>query len=284
MGPTASGKSALAERISAEYDAPIVNADAFQIYRGMDIGTAKPHDHRPYRLLDIKNPNEDFGVGEFVTLASQELQTLFDQGRNAVICGGTGLYVRALLEEYADLMPAPDPALRESLREITNEEAFRRLQKLHPEAAESVDKQNPIRVKRSLERVLANQSPIQFSVPPFRRFKVGIIPTVENSLAKIMHRTEEMLQNGWVAEVNELIENGYGPSDPGFRALGYRAIAEYLRVGGNEGDLIQDIGSDTVKYAKRQRTWLRAEPNLVVFEDATTAWNAVDAFCVSRIW
>ncbi|MEI8282612.1 MAG: isopentenyl transferase family protein, partial [Armatimonadota bacterium] len=109
MGPTASGKSQVAEAIANRIDAAIINADAFQIYRGMDVGTGKSSDLTRYQLIDIRNPDQDFGVGEFVVLAADLLHEHFRNGKSVVICGGTGLYVRALIEQYGNLMPAPSP-------------------------------------------------------------------------------------------------------------------------------------------------------------------------------
>ncbi len=276
MGPTASGKSFVAESLARAQDALIVNADAFQIYRGMDIGTAKPIDRTNYRLLDIRSPDEEFGVGEYVQLAAELLQKQYARGRSVVLCGGTGLYIRALVEQYTGLMPAPPPGLRESLAAISLAEAVEKLTAIAPNTAEKVDLQNEIRVKRSLERELSNQTPIQFSLPPFQVKKIGIIPSAELSQEKIRQRTEEMFQNGWVSEVKVLLDNGYGPGNPGFRALGYEAITAYIQDNGNEEVLVERIMSDTVQYAKRQRTWLRAEPNLVVFNDASDALDAVE--------
>lgn len=275
MGPTASGKSFVAEKLASDLDAVILNADAFQIYRGMDIGTAKAVRRERYRLLDLKAPNEDFGVGEYVLLASALLHELFQEGRNVVMCGGTGLYVRALLEEYKDLSPGPSPGLREELTKLSLDEAVEQLQKLAPDLALKLDLYNEVRVKRTLEKARDTHKPIEFSIPPFQIRKIGIVPPVDISQKKIKQRTIEMFQNGWVAEVNELINLGYGPGDPGFRALGYEAIAEYLKDGGDRDLLIQKIESDTVRYAKRQRTWLRAEPNLIVYNEISEALGAI---------
>ena len=275
MGPTASGKSAVAEQISLWIDADIINADAFQVYRGMDIGTAKPSNQDRYHLLDIRNPDEDFGVGEYVLLASKILHEQFEKGNSVVICGGTGLYIRALIEQYTDLMPSPSVALRQSLTKIDLDEAVTQLTELAPDVAYSVDLKNGVRVKRALEKQLSNQEPIQFTIPPFHIQKIGIVPPPELSQQKIKHRTNEMFQNGWVNEVKELLSQGYGPGNPGFRALGYEAIAEYILEKGNDGDLRERIESDTVRYAKRQRTWLRAEPNLIVYSDVSSALDAI---------
>ena len=278
MGPTASGKSHVAETLAERLDAVIINADAFQIYRGMDIGTAKPaHENRDrYRLLDLKNPDEDFGVGEYVLLAADLLQELFHKGRNVILCGGTGLYIRALLEEYKDLMPAPSADLRQRIGQMTLDAAVTQLIETAPEIAAKTDLKNEIRVKRALEKISSDSRPLQFTIPPFQIQKIAIVPHVDISQKKIMQRTKEMVQNGWVAEVKELIIKGYGPGDPGFRALGYEAIARYVQEGGDEGQLIQEIELDTVKYAKRQRTWLRAEPNLIVFNEVSEALDAIE--------
>src|SRR5471030_1762482 len=109
MGPTASGKTEVAEALADQLCAQLVNADAFQIYQGMDVGTAKPLRKADYRLVDIRNPSEGFGVGEFVTLAQEVLSECWEAGKNVVVVGGTGLYMRALFEEYAEMAQAPDP-------------------------------------------------------------------------------------------------------------------------------------------------------------------------------
>ncbi len=276
MGPTASGKSSLAETIANATDSIIINADAFQLYRGLDIGTAKPVKRNQYKLLDIRNPDEEFGVGEFVLLAADLLKSEFEQGKSVVLCGGTGLYIRALIEEYKDLMPSPSPELRAELCNVSLVEAVRKLTKLNPKGALNIDLFNEVRVKRALEKVMSDKDPIKFNVPPFVTNKIAIIPPSEVSSSKIEQRTQEMFQNGWVAEVKNLLNCGYGPGNPGFRALGYEAIAEYIQEDGNREVLIHRICSDTVRYAKRQRTWLRAEPNLVIHTCVNEATDALE--------
>jgi tRNA dimethylallyltransferase len=275
MGPTSSGKSVVAERIAKDIGAPIINADAFQIYRGMNIGTAKPKDVQSYQLLDIRNPDQEFGVGEFVQLASDLLHTYFDEGQSVVLVGGTGLYVRALLEEYSDLLPSPPPEERARIMKMKIDDVIQELTSIAPETVSKLDLKNEVRVRRALEKRVCQLDPIDFSVPAFHITKFGIIPTPETSHDKIKQRTIEMFQNGWVAEVKELLSQGYRPENPGFRALGYRAIAQHIQEIGNEVDLIERIENDTVKYAKRQRTWLRAEPNLIVYSEISEAYDAV---------
>ena len=266
MGPTASGKTALAERLADRLDAVLINADAFQAYEGMDVGTAKPSDRERYRLLDIKRPDETYGAGEFCILAARELEIVYAQGRSAVVVGGTGQYVRALFEEYRDLMPEPDPLLRARYARRLAEEGVAKLAlelvERSPDLAAKVELKNPLRVTRALERLDDGRGPLDFKVPYARKVKLALDVPKAHSESRIVQRTAEMMHNGWVDEVRRLCDSGFGPGDPGFRALGYRTVARVI-----DGDLAtenaeREIVQETVAYAKRQRTWLRSEPRL----------------------
>ncbi len=273
MGTTASGKTPLAEALAERLGAGLINADAFQIYRGMDIGTAKPiHKHR-YSLLDIKNPDEGFGVGEWVQLATHELELLWSQGRSAIVVGGTGLYIRALFEEFDGLHPAPDPELRADLERRERDEGlanlFAELMERDLEAAKLIDPKNPARVRRALERLYSNAVPMTVSIPPFIRIKFAIDRTLEMLNESIATRTQDMMQNGWSQEVTTLLQNGYVPENPGFRALGYRQVCNYLERKLDLQEAIATTIAATRQYAKRQRTWLASEPGLVRLTDGS---------------
>lgn len=273
MGPTASGKTGLAEALGKELGGVLVNADAFQIYRGMDIGTAKPEAKDRYRLLDIRDPNEPFGLGEYLKLAQSELAREFERGRNVVVVGGTGLYVRALFEEYAGIGEAPDPELRQLLAETPIENLRERLQTEHPDLAATTDMANPVRVRRALERTqVAPAEPVL--LPPFTKVKLGLTVEEEELNRRIEHRTVQMVQNGWVQEILELREQGFCRSDPGLRAIGYGAIWDHLDRKISLEEAIATTIVETRRYAKRQRTWLRKEPNLVELSGA----NEYDVF------
>lgn len=266
MGPTASGKTALAESIADEIDAQLINADAFQAYRGMDIGTAKPEHRDRYLLLDIKDPNEGYGVGEFCARAAAALQDLWRQGRSAVVVGGTGLYIRALFQQYGRMMPTPAQEVRDRLRTRLESEGLdpllAELQTRDPEAYARIDQRNPVRVVRALERVLDPRPPVSIEIPPFKRLKFGLFPNKATLATRIEERTLLMVQNGLAQEVKTLLSLGYGPGDPGFRAIGYSEMAAYLR---GETDLDATVATtiaETRRYAKRQSTWLRSEPGL----------------------
>lgn len=274
MGPTGSGKTSFAERLAGALGAQLLNADAFQIYRGMDIGTAKPENRERYRLLDLKEPNEPFGVGEFVRLANSELQDLFREGRSAVVVGGTGLYIRALFEEYADMAEAADPNLRQELMARLRDEGLEslvpELLAKRPDAAQKIDLRNPVRVTRALERLSSPGPRIRYELPPFVRTKFALMPRREVLDASIETRHRRMVQNGWVQEVKRLLLAGYCPTDPGFRAIGYRNWASHLE--GNVGleETTATIIAETRRYAKRQRTWIRSEPSVTLIDPEST--------------
>lgn len=286
MGQTASGKTGLAEALAERLEADLINADAFQAYQGMDIGTAKPARKDRYRLLDIKRPDEPYGVGEFCLLAADELKRSFESGRSVVVVGGTGQYVRALFEEYKDLMPDPDPAIRALLNERLKEEGLavlaEELKARDPEVAAKIDLQNPARVTRSLERFQDTRPPLSFDVPYPKRIRVATAIEKTELEDRITRRVAGMMHNGWVEEVRRLNAEGFGPGDPGFRAIGYRTVAALI-----DGDLATEeaeraIVQETMAYAKRQRTWLRSEPGLRIAVPSTPsgleeAWGAIRA-------
>jgi tRNA dimethylallyltransferase len=275
MGPTASGKTELAEQLAEIHNAQLVNADAFQIYRGMDIGTAKPENIDTYRLLDIRNPSEGFGVGEYVVLAQEVLSECWELQKNVVVVGGTGLYIRALFEEYDDMGQAPSVELRESLNARSLESLVEELQIVAPEQAGTLDLRNRVRVQRAIERIHNPKPSVPVHLPPFNKRKFGVIRETEETFERIAQRAEAMMQKGWVREVQTLMSHGYSILDPGFRALGYGAIWKSLS---GEIDL-QEAQATTIaetrKYAKRQRTWLRSEPSLVILDSGNALEDAM---------
>lgn len=269
MGPTASGKTALAEGLAAHFDAALLSADAFQIYRRFDIGTAKPEHRELYSFIDIREPEEPFGVGEFVGLAASKLAELFQSGRSAVLVGGTGLYVRALLESYADMHPPPNPALRAKIAQDMEQHglasAYQKLLEIAPERARLVDSSNPRRVARSLEKALSGDSQLSFELPAFTIIKLGLVPPKEALDRSIERRLSAMMERGFAKEVEDLIAGGLSDSAPAMRAIGYRTMARAVRGEVSQEEAFKSILTETRQYAKRQRTWLRKEPNLTCF-------------------
>jgi len=286
LGPTASGKTALAEALAARLGCRIVNADVFQMYRGLDIGTAKPKRRELYDLLDILEPVETFTAGRFVHLAAERCAAAYEQGRHVIVCGGTGLYVRALFEGYS-LTPPPPSDERRRLRERLHQvgiERFAQESGVDLASLSQSDRSNPVRVLRAAER-LAVEKPRAGTPTPnaprwhARRLKFGLLPTREWLLPRIRRRTEEMLALGWEEEVRRLLDAGVSEDSPAFRAIGYREVAALIRGEVSQEEATGRIKTQTWQYAKRQLTWLRREPNLIELTPVEDTTTHVEAIC-----
>jgi tRNA dimethylallyltransferase len=267
MGETGSGKSDLAEAIRDQIGGQLINADASQVYRGQDVGTAKSVRKSEYGCIDLLEPSEPFGVGQFIAIATKELEAAFDRKSNAVLVGGTGLYIRALFEGYSGLGPAPNAELRNSLN-VERQQAglgslVAKLQQIDPATAATIDLKNPMRVQRALERALSPSQPVTPKLPPFQKLKLAIRTQDCDHMLRLRQRAGRMMHNGWIEEVAQLKLSGFKPSDPGLRAIGYRTLWRHLDGEITQEEALEEIIADTRRYAKRQRTWLRSEPNLV---------------------
>lgn len=260
MGPTASGKSDVAEKIAESLNADLISADAFQVYRGLDIGTNKPLSPEKYHMVNIRDPHEGFGVGEFAIRAAEILTKAHSEGKNVVIVGGTGFYIRALLEKYDNLLPEPDRFVREDIGKLTLVEMLTRLDGLEPNI--SVDRLNPVRVQRALERVLTPGLPVPIVYPEFETKKFAIFLETSTIDSRIRVRTHELLQAGWISEVRDLVGSGVAIDSPAFRAIGYSEVVQFLNGQLTFDILLEKIVLKTRQYAKRQRAWLRSEPSL----------------------
>lgn len=266
MGPTASGKTALAEALAEQLGAQLINADAFQVYRGLDIGTGKSEHKDRYALVDVVAPSEQFGLGEWVRLAQTALWEAWGERRSAILVGGTGLYIRALMEEYTDMHDRPSEELRESVLELERNSGpaavLAELRRLSPSNKALELASNPLRIRRALERVLAGKQPIEIKLPPYRKRKIAVSPPLDVLVQRIDARIEEMLNAGWLDEVARLREAGVSLDAPGLKALGYRNLWQYLEGEKTLETAVDEIRLATRQYAKRQRTWLRSEPGL----------------------
>ncbi len=267
LGPTGAGKSALAEALAERLDCRILNADAFQVYRGFDIGTAKPRQRDRYELLDILEPTETFSVGEFLRRAVPLLHRDWTAGRPTIVCGGTGLYVRALFESYQGLAPPAPPDLRARLTQEVREwgiEAFSARYGLNLESLPLPDRANPVRVVRAVERILIAKDEAAIPELPWhaRRFKFALAMDREALKRRLAQRLDAMLAEGWVDEVKALLR-AYPPDAPAFRSIGYAQIIEVVEGRKSLEQAREEILTKTWQYARRQLTWLKKEPNLV---------------------
>ncbi len=273
QGPTASGKSELAERLALEFDGEVVSADSMQIYRGMDIGTAKmPVDERrvPYHCLDILDPGQPYSAALFQRDARRAFSEIAQRGRVPVLCGGTGFYVRAALD---DLQFAPgeqqDNPLRQRLAQLLANEGeqalYELLQREDPESAQLVHPHDVKRVMRAFEMHEAGESYAQRK-QAFRSVS-PLIPNVKIALSvdrellyeKINRRVDLMVANGLVDEVKGLLAQGFRTGLTAPQAIGYKEIVAYLDGETSLDEAIELIKRSSRRYAKRQMTWLRSE-------------------------
>ena len=264
LGPTASGKSAVAEALANRLSARIVNADAFQVYRGFDIGTAKPVRRDRYDLIDILEPTDSYTAGRFVQDAEPLIQGYLRDGENVIVCGGTGLYVRALWEGFDEMDP-PDIALREQLkRDFVNLGLEQLLAREGISADELSHDQlgNPQRMLRFLEKRRMPNEPRSRTAWLSRHPKIAIDVGREPLVGRIETRIRRMFDEGWREEVQRLLNSGVPLSAPAFRAIGYKSVADVVRGESTMADAMQKTLVATRQYAKRQMTWLRREPRV----------------------
>ncbi len=274
LGPTASGKTATAIRLAEAIGGEIVSADSMQVYRGLDIGTAKPtREERmrvPFHLLDVVDVDEDFTVVDFQRLAAESVEDIRSRGRVPILCGGTGFYIRAFLEGYAmDRLPS-DAALRERLNrealESGVEALYARLAEVDPEAAARIGRNDRFRIVRALEVCEAGGRPfssLQTKAPiPLRSLKVGLCWSRSELYRRIDERAAAMLEAGWLQETRDLLSKGYAETAVAKRALGYRWLISHLNGEMTLDEALEMIRRDTRRYAKRQMTWFRKEPDV----------------------
>ncbi|MBI5478037.1 MAG: tRNA (adenosine(37)-N6)-dimethylallyltransferase MiaA [Deltaproteobacteria bacterium] len=275
VGPTASGKSALSLRLAAELDGEILSCDSMQVYRGLDIGTAKPsaaeRSRVPHHLLDVADPDEDFSAARFAELADVAAADVASRGRVVVACGGTGLYLRAWLR---GLFPAPrsDPAIRARHREEGAAAVRARLQDVDPAAAAAILPGDLKRLSRALEVFEQTGVPItELRRRAARGLRypvrlVGLSPPRPLLHERVDARFDAMMAAGLVDEVRGLISR-HGPDIRPLGALGYAQLRAHLQGLLPLDEAVRQAKRDTRRYARRQLTWFRAEPDVAWHED-----------------
>jgi tRNA dimethylallyltransferase len=276
VGPTASGKTALALRLARRLGGEVVGADAYQVYRGMDVGTAKPTPAElggvRHHLLDVADPDEHFDAHRFLGLADEALAGVAARGAVAIVAGGTGLYARALVRGLAD-MPGADAALRAALEARAAAEGrdalHRELARVDPAYAARVGPSDLVRVVRALEvhaltgRTITDVHEEHERQPDrHRALWLGLDPGREGLRSRIEARTARMFETGFADEVRRLLAAGHGPDLPPMRALGYRAVCRLVAGEIDEAEARRLTCRDTARYAKRQRNWFRHEPTV----------------------
>ncbi|MGE5246977.1 MAG: tRNA (adenosine(37)-N6)-dimethylallyltransferase MiaA [Verrucomicrobiota bacterium] len=275
-GPTASGKSALAVSLARDLPLEIVNADSMQVYRYLDIGTAKPTAEErggvAHHLIDVADPDEAYNAGRYAEDAEAAVAGILARGKVPMLVGGTGLYVRALLRGLDPI--AADPKVRAALNGRWEEEdgaaLHAELARIDPETAARIHPADRVRVVRALE--IAEVA----GIPPsrartawragagrYRHLLLALWPERDALYRRIDDRTERMFREGLLNEVRELLRRGYGRELKPMKGLGYRQAIACLLDGVGVADAVGSTKRDTRRYAKRQMTWLSAEADLV---------------------
>lgn len=273
VGPTGSGKSDLALGVAQEFHGEIVNSDSVQLYRYLDIGTAKtPEPERrgiPHHLIDILDPDEHFTAGDYSRLARQIIQAIAARGRTPIVAGGTGFYVRALLKGLFE-GPPRDVELRERLARRQGDSLHRLLGRFDPAAAARIHPNDKQKLIRALEVCLLARRPLTelFTERPtrpltgFRVVQVGLNPPRGELAARINARCVRMFERGLLSEIRQILEMGFSADAKALSSIGYREGILHIQGKLSLDEAIFRTQCATRQYAKRQWTWFRSEPDI----------------------
>ena len=273
-GATATGKSDLAISLAQHFDGEIINADSMQIYRGMDIGTAKltleQRQGVPHHLLDVLDVTQDSTVAWYQDYARTVVDEIESRGKRPIIVGGTGLYIKSILDElnFPDTDPDTRKALELELEKIGLDAMYERLQKLDPAAGIAIDRANARRVIRALEVIAITGKPFTANLPreestryPDAR-QFGLVMDRDSLDVRISARVDLMWEQGFVAEVQELLDSGITEARTAQLALGYSQIISYLQGRMTEDEAREDTKRATRQYARRQETWFSRDARI----------------------
>ena len=277
VGPTAAGKSEVGMGLAEALDGEIVSADSMQVYRGMDIGTAKPTAEErarvPHHLIDILDPDEAFSVADYQARADAALAAIWQRGRQPILVGGSGLYIRAVLEEMDFSLVPPDPEFRRRLLEEARSKGTRALHEwlgeVDPAAAARIHPNDQKRIIRALEVAESSWGVGSDSgkvdrerTPRYNSTQFGLTLEREELYRRIEARADRMIAGGLVEEVRGLLERGLDEDLVSIKGLGYAQIAPHVRGQIPLEEAVSRLKRDTRRFAKRQMTWFRADPRI----------------------
>lgn len=288
VGPTAAGKTEMAMRLAERTPIEVVSADSRQVYRRMDIGSAKPTraqmERVRHHLIDVAEPDESFSLGRFALMAKQAIQNANATGNLPVMAGGTGQYVMSILQGWNVPSVEADPNLRRELENLLDSGGLdalaERLSALDPLALESVDARNPRRLVRAIERASAGYrtgANPRRTPPAFAFLTIGLHMERPELYRRIDERVERMVEAGLVKEVESLLESGIGADMPSMSGIGYREIAEHLRGDADLDDAIRKTKFRTHRYARSQYNWFKRDDCRIRWFDASRMEDGIDA-------
>ncbi|MDY6825822.1 MAG: tRNA (adenosine(37)-N6)-dimethylallyltransferase MiaA [Bacillota bacterium] len=281
VGPTAVGKTAAAIKLAEMLETEIISADSAQIYRGLDVGTAKPTVEEQgkvkHHLIDLLEPDQPYSAAEYQKAADKTIIEIWNSGKMPFMVGGTGLYIKAVTDRYAFGKKGPSPKLREELQDKASREGvgklYSTLKKVDPKAASAIHPHDQKRIIRALEVYYAEGKPISSQVEktshrvtPYRTVKYGLNMERHLLYKRIEQRVEVMIEEGFVEEVSHLYAKGYNGKMPGMQILGYRQMEGYIKGLYSWQEMVASIKKETRNLAKRQLTWFRREKDICWLE------------------
>jgi tRNA dimethylallyltransferase len=290
IGPTATGKSKLALNLARQFGGEIISADSVQVYRGLDIGTAKPSPEErrlvPHHLIDILDPGQDYSAAIFRDQADEIIQRLDRRKTPVFVVGGTGLYLK-VLSRGLFRGPSGDSQLRALLRHraepLGEDSLHQELQRFDPDSASRIHPQDTLRIIRALEVYFLSQRPISqfqrehgFRESHYEVLKIGLLCERDILYRRIESRVDAMIEMGWVEEVESLLVRGYSPRLKSMQSLGYRSLVSYLEGEMDLAQAIYEIKRDTRRYAKRQLTWFKADREIHWFTPIQESSPAIE--------
>lgn len=279
VGPTASGKTDLSLYLAKELRGEIISADSMQVYKGLDIGTAKIEPEKravPHHLLDVVEPNERFNVADYKELATEAIELIYKRGNRPIFVGGTGLYLQAVLDGLLFPEPQRDERLRKNLlaqaEELGNEYLYRRLLSCDEEAAQKIHPNDIRRIIRALEVYIKTGVPLsklqadhKAIEPQYEALWIGLTAERDILYKRVDDRIDEMLNQGLLEEVTKLYKEGLNPASTAYQALGYKEMIWYLKGFATMSEAIRILKRDTRHYAKRQLSWFRRDKRIKWF-------------------
>ena len=279
VGPTGVGKSRLAIHLAQTFNGEIVSADSRQVYRYMNIGTAKPTPHElsivPHHLIDMVNPDEDFSLAQYQQLAYRAINDIQQRSKLALLVGGSGLYVWSVLEGWKIPQVPSDLELRHSLErkaiEVGKDKLYQELMQVDPVAAQKIDPRNVRRIIRALEVHRTTDTPfsqLQYKqAPPFDILIIGLNTDRVELYRRVDLRVDEMIEQGLVDEVKRLMAMGYGFNLPAMSGIGYKQIGMFLKGELTLAAATQQIKFETHRFVRHQFAWLRLKDNRIHWFD-----------------
>lgn len=292
VGPTAVGKTDIALKLAKRFDGEIVSADSRTIYRGMDIATAKPtrveQELVPHHLIDVVEPDQELTLAEYQSRAYAAIDDIFARGKIPFLVGGTGLYVRAVVEGYRIPRVPPNFAQRAALEKIPPPDLYARLRVLDPVIAQTILPNNTRRVIRALEVIQATgakMSDLQTcQPPPYPIVQIGLQLPRELLYRRVDARIEKMIENGVVDEVRALVARGYALDLPSMTGLGYREIGAHVRGEITLEEAVVLLKRSTRKFIRHQANWFRAtDARIQWFDLAVAGYQDVENFVAAEL-